>query len=117
MPPAKPAATIATPPKKDMQTVNLKVAKAPVSVDMLGLMQQLSRMPQWSSLCTNLLGSLSSEEGAVTEEFALGDAETKAASLVLTFNAEDQTQIGKCSTNLKVLAIRSKVLGVQALGE
>jgi len=53
----------------------------------------------------------------VTEEFALGDAETKAASLVLTFNAEDQSQIGKCATNLKVLAIRSKVLGVQSLAE
>jgi len=63
------------------------------------------------------LGSLTSEEGAVTEEFALGDAETKAASLVLTFNAEDQSQIAKCSTNLKVLAIRSKVLGVQSVAE
>jgi len=111
-PPTKPTA-VAAPAEKDMQSLKLKASNTPASVDMLGLMQQLSHLPQWNSLCTNLLGSLTSEEGAVTEEFALGDAETKAASLVLTFNAEDQSQIGKCSTKLKVLAIRSKVLGVQ----
>jgi len=117
---AKLPATVAAPAQKamPMQTMKLKASNTvPASVDMLGLMQQLSHVPQWNSLCLGLLGSLTSEEGAVTEEFALGDAETRAASLVLTFNAGDQSQIAKCSTNLKVLAIRSKVLGVQSNAE
>jgi len=116
-PPAPVAAPKPSSPKA-MQSMKLKSSNAPgASVDMLGLMQQLSQQPQWNGLCTSLLGSLTSEEGAVTEEYALGDAETKAASLVLTFNAEDQAQVGKCATNLKVLAIRSKVLGVQSAAE
>jgi hypothetical protein len=114
--PAAPVAQVSTPPTQTMQSMKLK-AGAAASIDMLGLMQQLSHQSQWNGLCRGLIGSLTSEEGAVTEEFALGDAETKAASLVLTFNAEDQAQIGKCATNLKVLAIRSKVLGVQSLSE
>lgn len=114
--PVRPAAPVTT-PKRTVQSKNPKASKSAASVDMLGLMQQLSQQPQWTSLCSSLLGRLTSEEGAVTEELSIGREETKAANLVLTFNAEDQAEIGKCATSLKVLAIQSKILGMQSPAE
>jgi len=78
---------------------------------MLRLVQALSAQNEWNTACTGLVSKLTSEEGSVTEEYALGDKETAEGTKVLTFNAADQGQIRKCAAQLKVLAIQSGVLG------
>lgn len=79
--------------------------------DMLRLLQALSQRNEWKETCTALVSKLTSEEGSVTEEYALGARETAEGTKVLTFNAADQAQIHKCAAQLKVLAIQSGVLG------
>jgi len=80
-------------------------------VDMLRLVQALSMRNEWTAACTGLISRLTSEEGSVTEEYALGDHETAEGTKVLTFNAADQGQIRKCAAQLKVLAIQSGIIG------
>lgn len=80
-------------------------------VDMLRLVQALSVRNEWNEACTGMISRLTSEEGSVTEEYALGDGETPEGTKVLTFNAADQGQIRKCAAQLKVLAIQAGILG------
>jgi hypothetical protein len=77
--------------------------------DMLRLVQALSSRNEWNEACTGLISRLTSEEGSVTEEYALGGQETPEGTKVLTFNAQDQGQIRKCAAQLKVLAIQTGV--------
>merc|ERR1719160_2153022 len=77
---------------------------------MLHLVQAVSRSSEWQQVCNGLVGSLSSEEGSITEEYMLGDNETPRGSQVLTFNAADQAEIEKCSSQMKVMAIESRLL-------
>jgi len=86
-------------------------------VDMLRLVQALSYKTEWKDACTELIAKLNSEEGSVTNEYALGDHETEEGSQVLTFNADDQGQIRKCAARLKVLAIQSGILGGSSAGD
>jgi hypothetical protein len=79
-------------------------------LDMLRLVQALSARNEWNEACTGLISRLSSEEGSVTEEYALGAHETPDGAKVLTFNAADQGQVRKCAAQLKVLAIQFNVL-------
>lgn len=79
-------------------------------VDMLRLVQALSSRNEWNAACTGLISRLTSEEGSVTEEYALGDHETAEGTKILTFNAADQGQIRKCAAQLKVLAIQSGII-------
>jgi len=80
-------------------------------VDMLRLVQALSVRTDWNDACTGMISRLTSVEGSVTEEYALGDAETSEGTKVLTFNAADQGQIRKCAAQMKVLAIQSGIIG------
>lgn len=80
-------------------------------VDMLRLVQALSMRSDWNDACTGMISRLTSVEGSVTEEYALGDAETSEGTKVLTFNAADQGQIRKCAAQMKVLAIQSGIIG------
>lgn len=84
------------------------------ATDMLRLVQALSGREEWNAACTTLVSKLSSEEGSVTEEYALGSRETGDGTKVLTFNSDDQGQIRKCAAQLKVLAIQSGILGGSA---
>lgn len=77
---------------------------------MLHLVQAVSRSSGWDEVCDGLIGSLSSEEGSVTEEYTLGENETPRGSQVLTFNAADQAGIEKCGSQMKVMAIESRLL-------
>jgi len=83
-------------------------------MDTLRLVQALSARSEWTAACTGMVSRLSSEEGSITEEFALGATETAQATKVLTFNAADQDQIKKCAAQLKVLAIQSSGNAKQA---
>jgi len=78
---------------------------------MLRLVQALSTRNEWTNTCTGMISRLTSEEGSVTEDYALGASETPEASKVLTFNAADQAQIRGCAAQMKVLAIQSGILG------
>merc|ERR1719261_2167390 len=83
-------------------------------VDMLRLVQALSARNEWNDACTGLISRLTSEEGSVTSEYALGDRETADGTKVLTFNAADQGQVRKCSAQLKVLAIQQGIFAEAA---
>jgi hypothetical protein len=79
--------------------------------DMLHVVQVLSTREDWNAACIGLVSRLTSEEGAVTEEYVLGTGETPDGTKVLTFNPTDQEQVHKCAAQLKVLAIQVGIGG------
>jgi hypothetical protein len=117
-PPAPKSSPLAAPAKSetvssvDQQGEPLPLNSTPSGsgVDMLRLVQALSMKNEWSDACNGLISRLTSEEGSVTNEYALGAHETADGGKVLTFNAADQGQVRKCAAQLKVLAIQSGVL-------
>jgi len=129
LPPAPKAAQVEPEPQAAQPVVPAKSTDVPVvaaveadkpsplptpvgkGLDMLRLVQALSARNEWNAACTGLISRLTSIEGSVTEEYALGDHETADGTKVLTFNAADQGQVRKCAAQLKVLAIQFGELG------
>jgi len=103
-----------SPAASDEMAVQRSVSAPRTAVDMLHLVQALSNHDEWKTACNSLVSRLTSEEGSVLEEFALGDDETPDGTKVLTFNAEDQAQLRKCSAELKVLAVRTGAIVADA---
>lgn len=98
-------------------STNFVMHRSPqTEVDMLHLVQALSQHDEWKVACNSLVSRLTSEEGSVLEEVALGGKETPVGTKVLTFNAQDQAQLRTCSAQLKVLAVRTGAIVADAQG-
>merc|ERR1719446_356953 len=82
---------------------------------MLHLVQQVSTHTGWRATCEQLTSKLTSHEGSIMEGSVLGAKETAVGTQVLTFNAEDHSEIRNCAANLKVIAIEVGMLKKGAL--
>lgn len=106
------AATVASVPQVALTT---GVPVAPVSgranaIQMLRLVQMLSANSDWLPTCEAVLGGLASEEGSITDEYAFGKTPAASGTQVLTFNADDQSAVGRCSGRLENIAFQSGIL-------
>jgi len=83
-------------------------------IDMLRLVQAISARKEWSLACNALVSKIRSEEGSVTEEYALGYSETPLGTNVFTFDSQDQARLGRCAAQLKLIAVEAGILGGMA---
>jgi len=84
-------------------------------MEMFRLVQSLSAKPDWSSTCVDLLVGLAAKEGSITDADALTKPAVDSGVEVLTFNAADQSNIGRCASRLEDVAGKLGILSLLSM--